>query len=442
MKIILLLSLFIVLNTFCIGQKIHSFLSPMGSLASARNNGFTSNDAGFSIDLPREIGGFSGVTGIEYNWRLNEGYFVAGIVDKDSDIENSADFETETLKIIDATFNSIARDLFATKFEIVNLEKKNITFQDHKGIEARIALTDTLCLIRVFWVKNRAYKVGVLLTKEQQKFESAAQKVFYSLKIAKKENVEATTRKRIEENTPQPLPQMPVVRRPKSDAEEDNLKGKVKMIIKESKYLKGAKAGSPAQRDVENYFNEAGNLTKSVFYDDTSGMPFQITVYGYLDGNRVSNSNFVEDDVSPPLMAIQESPSAGKRRDPRYDSKYVFKYDAAGKLIEKINYDNAGSIRTRLVYGRKDNVIKETLYDEKGKVNTISHTRIDEKGNPLEDVYFASPVPGWNSVYVYKYEEFDKEGNWTKRTMTKSRTFQGTTREEWTTIENRTITYY
>jgi hypothetical protein len=441
-KLVLSLLIAISLCSLCFGQKIHWHMKPIDSLSSVKKASFSSTEAGFSIDLPKEIGGFSGVTGIEYNWRLNEGYYVAGIVDKESDVENSSEFEAETLKLIDQTYAPFARELFASSPNVVSAEKKEIEFQGHKGIQARITLTDTVCLIRVFWVKNRAFKTGVLLTKEQQKFESQAQTVFNSLKVFEKENTEEIFRRKIEENTPKPLPQTPVVKKLKSDAEDEGLKGKVKSVFKEDQFIKGAKAGTPKQKDSDEYYNEAGNLTKKVLYSDTNGFPFDVTVYGYINGSRVSKSNFIEYESSIGGIMVEESPSVSKRRDNRYDSKYVYKYDIKGNLIERINYDNAGRIWNRLVYKRNGNVIDTILYDEKGQVNNRTQIKIDDKGNEIENVNFDSPMEGWTSTYSYKYEDFDKEGNWIKRTMTKSRTFQGATKEEWVMIEYRTIFYY
>ncbi|MEZ5424745.1 MAG: hypothetical protein R2747_00645 [Pyrinomonadaceae bacterium] len=444
MKIKIAPAIIFILSLFSLGfgQQIHSFLRPIDSLDSVKKGGFSSTEAGFSIDLPKDTGGFSGVSGLEYSWRLTEGYFSAGRIERETDIENSADLQSETLKIIDRVFADFAREYFATKFEVGNVEKKEVSVAGHKGLEVRITLTDTLLLIRVFWVKNRAYEVGVLLSPEQKKFEAEASRVFDSFKILAESDNGEIIRKKIEENTPEPLPQTPVAEKPRSDAEDAGLKGKVKTVFKDGQFIKGPKAGTPKRRDFEAYYNETGNLTKTVDYDDSNGLPLDITVYGYIDRNRVSKSGFIQYESSPGGIFIEEPESIRKRRDNRYHSKYKYKYDAAGNLIEKSTYGNGGEIWTRVAYRRKGKTVEIIVYDRSGQVNNRSLLKIDDRGNEIESSHFDSPVEGWMTTYTYAYEEFDKAGNWIKRTMTKSRTFQGITKEEWVMREFRTIVYY
>lgn len=427
--------------SFSFGQKIHSFMRPIDSLDSVKKGTFSSTEAGFSVALPKQLGGFSGITGIEYKWRLKEGFYVVGIVDKEAEIENSAKFEEETLQILEKTFLNFAREYFATKADIIKGEKKPFEYQGHKGIEVRTELTNSVCIIRVFWIKNRAYKVGVLLAEGQENFEGEAQKVFDSLKVFAKDNIDEKIRKKIEENTPKPLPQTPVVETVKSDAEDENLKGKVESVTQESQFTKGDKAGNPKQKDFEDFYNEAGNLIKKVSYDDTNGYPFQITVYGYINQSRVSNSSFIQYENSLSGIVVEESSAITKKRDLRYDYKYVNKYDTNKNLIEQILYDNAGILWTKTVYKRNGDSVEEILYHE-DKINMRSVSKIDDKGNKAESSYFDSPMQGWTTSYSYKYEEFDKMGNWIKRVNTQSQTFKGITKEKWTMIEYRTITYY
>ena len=441
-KIIFITCLLLINTNFALGQTIQSFMRPMGSLADVKKGIFSSIEAGFSIALPKQTGGFNGTKGIQYDWRLTEGYFFVGIEDREIDIENTDNFESETGKVVDRIVNDIARDLFATKFEVKNAEKKFTQFQAHKQMEIRANLTDTVILLRVFWVKNRAYKLAVLLTEAQKKFEPQAQTVFDSLRISSKDDTDDIIRRKIETNTPKPLPQTPVVPKAKSDAEDENLKGNVKTVFQESQFIKGQKAGSPKQKDSDDYYNGLGNFTKRVFYDDTSGFPYEIMVYGYINQSRVSKNGYILYGNELSGISLSAPPSAVKKIDSRYSDKYQYKYDSAKNLIEKIIYGNEGAIWTKTVYVSKDNIIEQILYDRNGKLNSRNIAKIDEKGNEIENTDFDSPVAGENAIYVYKYAEFDKEGNWTKRTMTKSRSFRGTTREEWTMVEYRAISYY
>lgn len=443
-KIILSCLMLIFCGTFTMSQEIHSFMSAMGSLNDVKKGSFSSSEAGFSVDLPKRTGGFSGVTGIEHNWRLTEGFYVAGRVERETAPATQAESEEQLIKIIDQTFVTFARDLFIAPPQVLKAEPTRTKFQGYEGLQARITMPDTICIIRVFWVENKIYKVGVVLTTEQQKHETAALKVFDSMKIADKIDLDQFFKQLIAKNTPPALPQTPAVKKLKSDAEDENLKGKVKSIFQQSKFTKGERAGTPPQKDSESYYNETGNLTRQVFYDDTNGYPYQIRNYGYLDGNRVSVSKMIEHEIilqsmPPPMMG---SVARKVVRDERYDDKYVVKYAPNGDLLEKIYYDNAGKIRLKWIYQRKGETIVGTAYDSAGKVNQRLESKHDEKGDEIENVYPDSPMEGWTTIYQFKYEEFDKNGNWTKRTMTQRQKVKEKSIEKWEMQETRVIEYY
>jgi hypothetical protein len=48
-------------------------------------------------------------------------------------------------------------------------------------------------------------------------------------------------------------------------------------------------------------FNEKGNRIKEITFDDR-GNPSEISVYGYLRGKRVVNSNTITYEYNPPPM--------------------------------------------------------------------------------------------------------------------------------------------
>lgn len=429
-------------NSLGYGQNVHSFMRPTGSLEDVKNGTFSTTEAGFSIDLPKWTGGFNGTKGMQYSWRLKEGYYFIGIEDREKEIENSDGFDDETGKVVDRMFNDMARDLFATKYEIKNVEKNPGKYQLHRSIDVRAVLTDSITIIRVFWVKNRAYKLGVLLTKSQLQFEPQALRVFESIKLASKESTDELVKKMVEENTPKPLPQFPVAQKAATDAVDDGLMGKVKAVFEETQFIKGEKAGSPRQKDNEDYYNELGNLTKSIDYDDTSGLPFQITVYGYINQKRVSRSGHVQYGNEIGGIIVGSPTGTVTRRDNRFDYRFAFKYDQSNRMVEKTRYDNAGKIWTRLVFKYTGDSVEEILYDEAGKVNMRSLKKLDEKKNPISTTYYNSPMDGWDSIYTYEYLEFDKEGNWLRQNMSKSRSFQGVVKEEWIMAKFRAISYY
>jgi hypothetical protein len=417
-------------------------MRPIDSLSSVRKERFSSNEAGFTIALPKATGGFDGTKGIQYSWRLNEGYFFVGIEDRQYEVENKDNFEKETAKVVDRIFNDIAGDLFSSKFDIVSVEKSFGQFSGHRGVDIRATLTNTLVFIRVFWDSGKAYKLAVLLTEKQKPFEAVAKNVFDTLVLIPKPDTAALIRAKVQANTPKQLPQTPVTPKLKSDAEDAGLKGKVKSILQENEYIKGEKAGSPKKKDLEQLYNELGNLTNSVFYDDTSGFPFEIVVYGYLDGHRVSRQSLIEYGNELRVPIPPGTTSSAVKLDKRFDYWFAYKYDSAGQLAEKVTYNSSGRIWTRFVYKRTNNSVEEILYDENGKLNSRSIITHDEKGNEIKRVDVDAPLAGSSEVYTYDYVEFDSTGNWTKRVISQTRTINGRSQDGWVIREERTITYY
>lgn len=441
-RLLLLAILFLSAVASNSGQSIHSFLRPVGSLADIRSGTFSSTEAGFSIDLPKNNGGFDGTKGIQYSWRLNEGYFFVGMEERGYEVENSDRFEDETVSVADSLLNDIRRGLFSSKYEILNVQKQENRYLSHRSFEFKIQMTDTIAVIRVFWNKNRAYKLGLLLTKEQMHFEDRALQVFETLKLHSKSSLDDLVAQKVKEHTPKPLPQSSRTIRPSTDALDENLKGKVKTIFEEVQFISGDKKGRPKRLDKEYYFDQVGNLTKYVDYDDTTGLPFQIKVFGYIDRKRVSRTGTIFYGNELRGIAMVGPPGRQKRRDNRFDNQYRYKYDRSGRLIEKTVFDNAGAIWTKSVFKYLDDSVETSVYDQAGAVNMRSTTKLDDKGNRVLSTYYNSPVAGWDSIYSIEYLEFDKEGNWLKQNLTLSRRFQGILKEEWTMTKVRKITYY
>src|SRR4051812_33726568 len=91
--------------------------------------------------------------------------------------------------------------------------------------------------------------------------------------------------RKIAESTPDALPQSPVAAKLKSDAADKNLKGKVKSVVEYTEQP----VGSGRKFFAQEYYNESGNLIKSVDFAP-DGFPRSVLVWGYLDGNRVNLS--------------------------------------------------------------------------------------------------------------------------------------------------------
>lgn len=250
--------------------------------------------------------------------------------------------------------------------------------------------------------------------------------------------------KKIEQSTPKSLPQTPIVKRLTSDAQDDNLKGKVKSLVEEREGLTGIEKPIGKRLSLIANFDEQGNYLKQVYFE-YRGRPYEVTVYGYIDNQRVSLSKPVsfgdERAVSLPKDKLQvESKS---KPDFRYDLKYEYKYKN-GRLVELQLFDNKGSKSMRYTYKYKQNHVEKLAYTEDGELNSKYLYIFDEKGNENGRIDFdvRQPQIPESSKFQYQNIIFDEKGNWTKRIFSELEVENGKEVYRPIAIEYRTITYY
>ena len=433
--------MFLALGLPAQAQTIHSFLRPTDSLKSVAIGAFSSKDAGFSIKLPQKTGGFSGVTGIEFSWRLEEGYFVAGIVDKAGDIEHSELLESYSDKIIDETYAAFSQQYFATHGEINQLRRSAISFNGKKGREARIELQNSVCIIRVFWHLGRAYKVGVLLVGPQMRFEKRARLVFDSLRYTPKSDPDEENAKIIRENSPSDLPQSPKPIALLPDTKSEKLKGNVRSVRLFRQEVIGSRSGEPNRLSRETNYDRSGFVLRSISYSSMSGAPSSITVYGFIDGNRVSLEKELDSDrmLSSPNNAGTAIIQA-KKRDSRFQYRYRFVLDTENRIIEKFLYDNSGELISRSTFDYGPETVDEKRYFD-DKLNQHYQTKFDSSENEVEFRSFVS-FDGSTIVSRYKINEVDRQGNWIKRIKSIVWEKGALKTDVSTLVETRVIAYY
>jgi hypothetical protein len=192
------------------------------------------------------------------------------------------------------------------------------------------------------------------------------------------------------------------------------------------------------------YYNERENLTKRESYDYKGNLS-DITVYGYLDGARVSSRKSIEHEYNPPPMMIASpSSEARPKSDPRYSNKFTFQYDDQKRLIEKSWLMNNGQLSIRYVYkysGNPANQRDELVYSADGSLNQRYLSILDDKGNEVEQTSFETRDGSVRAKYSYVYE-FDAQGNWIKRTTSKWTTEDGKSSYAPAYVDYRTISYY
>jgi len=346
----------------------------VGSKSPAPVNGtdsFVSTEGGFSISLPQDFHGFRPVsansptgriTGDSYDWTMKEGSFTAGYIDRPETLDEPATAK----RVLGFMRNSLVEKAKAKGGTFVS--ERSLSGIGHPARELRIDFPDGLFIQRTYLVLKRMYLVSVILHTDQRSNESVVVPILDSFKILNDAEVDAALRQKIANATPSPLPQEPAAPRQGSDAQDYGLKGKVKTVFTESEDLSGTWAVGNRKPSSMSYYNQQGNLTKKELYD-WKGNLFDITVYGYLDGSRVSHFKSIRYEYDPPPMMIAAPPGAEKPKyDLRYSHRLEYKYDDENRLTEEIMYGNSGKLWLRYVYKYPGNQKEEFVYSEEGKL--------------------------------------------------------------------------
>lgn len=368
-----------------------------------------------------------------YHWRTAEGVFAVGYIQRPEILE------AVSKQMLDAVRDGI---MAATKNLGSSLASEtDITLDGYPGRELKINFSDGVSIARIYIVRNRIYQLIASLSTANRDKAPNAIRILNSFKLISQADVEADMRKKAAEATPSPLPQMPITGKLKSDAEDEGLRGKVRTVTVENEDLSGTWSVGGRKKSAVEHYNEQGNLTKRESFD-YRGNPSDITVYGYLDGNRVSNTESIQHNYNPPPMLVAApAGEAAPKYDSRYSYKFTYKYDGKGNLIEEVWYGNDGKLWLRYVYNFKGNQKERLVYSADGSLNQRSLHTLDAKGNEVEEIIYEPRDNSIRSKYSYVYE-FDAKGNWTKRTASKRATKDGSALFEPYSVTYRTITYY
>ena len=274
--------------------------------------------------------------------------------------------------------------------------------------------------------------------------EKIIEQTFDTFKILSQTDVNAEIKRKAEAATPVALPQEAIGKISKPDTKNDNLKGKVKNIFDETEGLSGKAHPKGRFATEEDFFNKEGNRVKNIHYD-YRGNPDKITVYGYLDGAKVSKSAYLRYEYNPPAPLPIPVPfeTVQKKRDLRYEYKYVNKYDEKKRLKESLLCSNDGELIGRDVFNYDDNKGEKITYNKQNVITYKTNYTLDDKGNLVEGVSTRIRTQGEEKYEIrYRYDEFDAHGNWIKRTILKPVTKDEKTTFEPTSIEYRKISYY
>lgn len=391
-------------------------------------------EGGFSISLPERYKQRTRLVvpipsgdayGSLYEWKIKDRVFSIGYADR---YQSFSDTE--------AFFNGVAEHFRRLAFSADgNLGVvKNITLDKHPGIELRADINKASFIQRTYLAPRRIYQTMVVV-KNSQRDESSAISVLDSFKLLNDAEITEEGLK----TAPGPLPQTPEAPRAGSDATDEGLRGPVKSVRTENQHSPETRLAMMGWRFWLTTYNEKGNKVRTESYDFKNNLE-QITVYGYLDGNRVSASKFIPREYGPRIGTMgTRSLLSNKKKDPRYNHRYEFKYDERKRLIEQTDFLSNGEISWRKVIKYEGNQKEELFYPDNGSLTQRTVYTFDDKGNVIERTVLT-PEGTIRSKVSFTYE-FDSNGNWTKRT------------NSWTVVDERrrqlepatvlrTITYY
>lgn len=404
---------------------------------------FMSLEGRFSIALPQQISGYGPLSedtpngrvtyGDAYNWLLEGARFDVLSAEKVKPVADTA--EAKAL---------LSRMAEGMKAEVTQkggklLSDTEISIAGYPGRELRFESSDASLINRIYFVGSHLYQVTAFFKKDAKLQESVV-KILDSFKLLTPEEVNAARAKKAAEAAPAPLPQEPVTKKLKSDAEDEGLKGGVKTVFTEREDLSGTWVVGRRKPSAMDYYNERGNITKRESYD-YKGNLFEVSTYGYLDGERAMNDKTVQYEYDPPPIAVAAPSQAKSKYDPRYHYKLRYKYDDKGRLAEEMWYSNNGSLWLRYVYNYKGDEKETLVYDEHGKLNQKYAAKFDAKGNEVEETYYDVNTGKVDEKYSYTYE-YDPKGNWMKRTTSKWVEKDGKGQFTPDSVTYRTLTYY
>ena len=398
---------------------------------------FVSLEGRFSISLPNQSSSrklsiptpSGNAYGDLHEWRTKEATFAVGYADTPQPIT-----DPDAVK----QFFDSATERF-TKLALSHGGKiataKKITFDKHPGIEQRADVFTGSFVQRTYLVSRRIYETVAVLSNSQRD-QSAAVGVLDSFKLLSDAEITEEALK----TPPGPLPQTPEPPRAGTDADDEGLRGPVKSVRTEIQYASEKPLTQGGTRSWLTTYNEKRNKVRTESYDFKDNL-ILITVYGYIDGSRVSASKYIQREYGLPVGSGGGgyAPS-NKEMDSRYQQRFTFKYDEKKRLIEKTDYSSNGDLRQRSVYKYEGNQKEELVYSGNGELMWRHLYMLDDKGNVIERTDFGRDG-SVSSKVSYTYD-FDSNGNWTKRTMSRGVVTEQLRQLNPPSVHVRTITYY
>jgi hypothetical protein len=183
------------------------------------------------------------------------------------------------------------------------------------------------------------------------------------------------------------------------DRLDENLRGMVKSVIVESE--NALDDPSVRVRRSERYYDSFGNATREILNFANGALMMRRDFNNDYFTNKRSATISTTDDVKNGYL------------------EFTYRHDENGRTIEEKTLNKSGqevSRITRLFSGDKVTIANYEGWEKPIETNKWT---VNEKGNVITDLRVLS-MPGISprsTIHTYKYESFDSQGNWTKRTF-------------------------
>lgn len=396
---------------------------------------------GFGIDLPRyktvesiteTVGGVTSNGGL-YSWELDDGVLIRVLCLHVSTYGKplSPGAKTRYLSM------SVSEFIKSLEKSDKNYEADQMPFESNgiTGGEMRLSFEYRELVLRSFSIGDRVF----LLIGAYDTGSRSEKWVVETLNSFRKLNPLELADAKLEEATPDELPQDPMLWKRTTDAADNNLKGRVQSVISDFEEV-----GKPRQRSLEDYYDKNRNLVKAIGY--SNGLPAMVTVWGVIDGARVCKRAYIafDADQRPPTsessveISVVRPDTNRPKPEPRFSERFAYRYSDDGKLSEVSVFSSDGTLSSRQTISVKGNRAELTYFNGEGKQQAREFKIMDANGNVIEN--WSEGEPRSESVH-FEYK-LDDRGNWVESRMFQQKIVGGKSVRTPLGTKFRKIAYY
>ncbi len=195
-----------------------------------------------------------------------------------------------------------------------------------------------------------------------------------------------------------------------------------------------------AGRDIAYKYDDNGNLIEECIYT-VNGKFDSKSRYDYdTNGKIIEKKDYDARNILKDVV-VYKCDDNGNIIEESFDNfkgegrKITYKYNGNGDLVERIDYGQVGTLifKTIFMYDENRNIREENRFDFYERCVSRSQYVHNIKGNIVEEYIYADNGKDI-SKDAYKYDGFDKFGNWAMKVWYVD--------NELITITKRVIDYY